>query len=205
MATFCCLCSFSNIEVKRNQTNGHSHIHEKRCSRDQLFAWQPQLAEAHQQGKIQAHDAFPVVSIVRGMTFVLVELENEEALGMVSLAGLPLIVDGLNEDWCKMVIGVYFFVRMGKSEDGMLRLRTRMIEGAFEDPATGSAASDLAAYLSLTEGGSSETLKYELVQGVEMGRRSEILIQVDLTQDRTISELYLEGGAVEVMEGRLTI
>jgi len=139
------------------------------------------------------------------MTFVLVELENEEALSMVSLAGRALAIDGLNEDWCKTFIGTYFFVRMGTSEDGVVRLRTRMISGSLEDPATGSAASDLAAYLSLTEGGSRETLKYEIVQGVEMGRRSEILIEVDLTQDRAISELYLEGGAVEVMEGRLTI
>jgi len=139
------------------------------------------------------------------MTFVLVELESEEVLSMVSLAGRALVIDGLNEDWCKTFIGTYFFVRMGTSEDGVVRLRTRMILGSLEDPATGSAASDLAAYLSLMEGGSRETLKYEIVQGVEMGRRSEILIEIDLTQDRAISELYLEGGAVEVMEGRLTI
>ena len=139
------------------------------------------------------------------MTFVLVELESEEVLSMVSLAGRALVIDGLNEDWCKTFIGTYFFIRMGTSEDGVVRLRTRMILGSLEDPATGSAASDLAAYLSLMEGGSRETLKYEIVQGVEMGRRSEILIEIDLTQDRAISELYLEGGAVEVMEGRLTI
>ncbi|RMZ69518.1 phenazine biosynthesis [Pyrenophora seminiperda CCB06] len=178
---------------------------KNRCSKDELFALYPRLAEAHQQGKIQAHNDFPVVSIVKGMTFVLVELDDEETLGMVTLAGRALVVDGLNQDWCKTFIGTYFFVRMGKNESGVVKLRTRMIEGALEDPATGSAASDLAAYLSLTEGGSSETLKYEIIQGVEMGRRSEILIEIDLTQSQTISELYLEGSAVEVMEGRLTI
>ncbi|KAE8836214.1 hypothetical protein PTNB73_04175 [Pyrenophora teres f. teres] len=181
------------------------HIHKKRCNKNEILVWQPQLAEAHQQGKTQAHDDFPVVSIVKGMTFVLVELENEEVLSMVSLAGRALVVDGLNSDWCDVLTGTYFFVRMGKSEDGTTRLRTRMIEGALEDPATGSAASDLAAYLSLTEGRSNETLRYEIIQGVEMGRRSEILIEIDLTQDRAISKLYLKGGAVEVMEGRLTV
>ncbi|CAA9956937.1 Diaminopimelate epimerase protein [Pyrenophora teres f. maculata] len=181
------------------------HIHKKRCNKNEILAWQPQLAEAYQQGKTQAHDDFPVVSIVKGMTFVLVELENEEVLSMVSLAGRALVVDGLNSDWCDVLTGTYFFVRMGKSEDGTIRLRTRMIEGALEDPATGSAASDLAAYLSLTEGRSNETLRYEIIQGVEMGRRSEILIEIDLTQDRAISKLYLKGGAVEVMEGRLTV
>jgi PhzF family phenazine biosynthesis protein len=80
-----------------------------------------------------------------------------------------------------------------------------MIEGPMEDPATGSAASCLAAYLSLKEGGDIKTLKYELVQGVEMGRRSEIFIEIEMTEDRSVSEVYLEGGAVKVMEGRLTI
>ncbi|CAE6997597.1 hypothetical protein PTTW11_00563 [Pyrenophora teres f. teres] len=196
----------SDVEFnKPSQADDYSHIHKKRCNKNEILVWQPQLAEAHQQGKTQAHDDFPVVSIVKGMTFVLVELENEEVLSMVSLAGRALVVDGLNSDWCDVLTGTYFFVRMGKSEDGTTRLRTRMIEGALEDPATGSAASDLAAYLSLTEGRSNETLRYEIIQGVEMGRRSEILIEIDLTQDRAISKLYLKGGAVEVMEGRLTV
>lgn len=80
-----------------------------------------------------------------------------------------------------------------------------MIEGTLEDPATGSAASDLAAYLSLNNGKSVRTLRYEIIQGVEMGRRSEIFINVEMAGDNAISKVYLEGGAVQVMEGRLTI
>jgi predicted PhzF superfamily epimerase YddE/YHI9 len=80
-----------------------------------------------------------------------------------------------------------------------------MIEGPLEDPATGSAASDLAAYLSLKEGKPGALLRYEIVQGVEMGRRSEIFIDVKLDGKGAISELFLEGGAVRVMDGRLTI
>ena len=80
-----------------------------------------------------------------------------------------------------------------------------MIEGPLEDPATGSAASDLAAYLAVTEGADNKTLAYEIVQGVEMGRRSEIFIEVEMKEDRSISKLHLEGGAVAVMEGRLAI
>jgi PhzF family phenazine biosynthesis protein len=151
------------------------------------------------------NDDYAIVSIVKGMTFVLVELQSEEALGLVSLAGRSLVVDGLDKEWDKTFIGTYFFVRMGGSEDGATRLRTRMIEGPLEDPATGSAASDLAAYLGVTEGGDKKTLRYEIVQGVEMRRRSEIFIEVEMKEDRTISKLHLEGGAVAVMEGRLAI
>ncbi|KAF1945641.1 Diaminopimelate epimerase-like protein [Clathrospora elynae] len=181
------------------------HIHKRRWTRDELFALQPRLAEAHQQGKIEAQEDYPIVSIVKGMTFILVELESLEALGMVSLVGRSLAVDGLDEDWKDTFIAAYFFVRGGKGEKGSSKLRTRMIEGPLEDPATGSAASDLAAYLSLTEAGPNETVKYEIVQGVEMGRRSEILIDVVMAADRSIATVYLEGGAVEVMEGRLRI
>jgi PhzF family phenazine biosynthesis protein len=92
-----------------------------------------------------------------------------------------------------------------KDKGGATTLRARMIEGTLEDPATGSAASDLAAYLSLKTRKKEKTLRYEIVQGVEMGRRSEIFIDVEMARDNTISKVYLEGGAVQVMEGRLTV
>jgi PhzF family phenazine biosynthesis protein len=139
------------------------------------------------------------------MTFVLVELESVEALGKVSLAGHSVEIDGLDQDWNETFIGTYFYVRTGKSEGGATHLRTRMIEGPLEDPATGSAASDLVAYLSLNEGKAGETLKYELTQGVEMGRKSDIYIDVVMAKDGGIETIYLEGGAVQVMEGRLTV
>ena len=139
------------------------------------------------------------------MTFVLVELESVEALGMVSLAGQPLVVNGLDDGWSSTFIGTYFFVRTGKKDVGVTTLRTRMIEGPLEDPATGSAASDLAAYLSLENKGTGKNFKYEIVQGVEMGRQSEILIEVEMNDDGSISEIHLEGGVVQVMKGQLTI
>ncbi|KAJ4992226.1 phenazine biosynthesis-like protein [Stagonosporopsis vannaccii] len=181
------------------------HVHQKRWGRDELFKLQPGFAAAYERGEVKAPEDFPIVSIVKGMTFVLVELESVEALAKVSLAGQSVEIQGLDQGWDKTFIGTYFFVRTGKSEGGATRLRTRMIEGPLEDPATGSAASDLVAYLSLEEGRAGETLKYELIQGVEMGRRSEIFIDVVIAKDGGIEAVYLEGRAVQVMEGRLTV
>ncbi|KAF2819749.1 Diaminopimelate epimerase-like protein [Ophiobolus disseminans] len=166
---------------------------------------QSRLADAHQNNKIQVQDDFAVVSIVKGMTFVLVEVESLEALKLVSLAGRSVVIDGLDKGWDRTFIGMYFFVRMGKSSEAAVSLRTRMIEGPLEDPATGSAASALTAYLSLKEGNANETLRYELVQGVEMGRRSEILIDIQMNNDKSISKVFLEGAAVQVMDGRVSI
>ncbi|KAH6643653.1 hypothetical protein C7974DRAFT_2545 [Boeremia exigua] len=180
------------------------HVHQKRWSRDELFEMQPSLAAAYERGEMKAMQDYPIVSIVKGMTFVLVELESVDALAKVSLAQ-NIEIQGLDQGWDETFIGKYFYVRTGKSESGATQLRTRFIEGSLEDPATGSAASDLVAYLSLNEGKAGETLQYEVVQGVEMGRRSEIFIEVIMAKDGGIETVYLEGGAVQVMEGRLTV
>jgi predicted PhzF superfamily epimerase YddE/YHI9 len=137
---------------------------------------QPRLAEAHKKSTIQIKDDFAVVSIVKGMTFVLVELDSLEAMKLVSLPGQTLVVDDLDQGWDETFLAIYLFVRTKQSPEGAVTLQTRMMEGTLEDPATGSAASALTAYLSLSVGESSGTQSYELVQGVEMGRRSEILI-----------------------------
>ncbi|KAI8938938.1 hypothetical protein NX059_004791 [Plenodomus lindquistii] len=179
------------------------HIHKRRYRREELFDLQPQLAAAQQKNQVSVKEDHAVVSIVKGMTFILVELESLTALEVVSVAGQAAVVDGLDEDWDATFVGTYFFVRTGKNAEGASMLRTRMIEGPLEDPATGSAASDLAAYISLTEGNSEQMLKFHITQGVEMGRRSEIFVDVQLAGDKSISKVYLEGGATEVMEGRL--
>ncbi|KAG9202338.1 hypothetical protein G6514_004547 [Epicoccum nigrum] len=180
------------------------HVHEKRWNRDSLLKLQKGLASAHTNGGVVLQEDYPIVSIVKGMTFVLVELEDLEALAKVSLAGESVKIGGLDQGWNETFVGMYFYVHTGNSEDGAVQCRTRMIEGPLEDPATGSAASDLAAYLSLQNGNPGEPLRYELVQGVEMGRRSEIFIEVVMSEDGGIETVYLEGGAIQIMEGRLT-
>lgn len=150
-------------------------------------------------------EQYPIVSIVNGMTFVLVELESLEALKLVATTSSRLGADDLDQGWSRSFVGTYFYVKTGESADGVRSLRTRMIEGTLEDPATGSAASDLAAYLSLVEGESKQTLKYAITQGVEMGRRSDIHIDVVMKEEAVIDKVFLAGDAVQVMEGRLTI
>jgi PhzF family phenazine biosynthesis protein len=157
------------------------------------------------ENNINVGTDFPIVSVVKGMTFVLVELESEEALKLVGTIGSPLFVIGLDEDWNETFVGMYFFVRFKDRPDGTKVLRTRMIEGTLEDPATGSAASDLAGYLSIIEGKPKESLRYEIIQGVEMGRRSEIFIEVVMGNEAGIADIYLEGSSVQVMKGSLTI
>ncbi|KAF2478011.1 Diaminopimelate epimerase-like protein [Lindgomyces ingoldianus] len=182
------------------------HIHHVVWPCEELKKMQPKLAEARNGKHPVLKDHYPIVSVVKGLTFILIELEDEEMLGQIQTTAQGPWVDGLDEGWNDVsFVGSYFYVRLGEKGDGTSILRTRMIEGTVEDPATGSAASDLAAYLSLTEGRPGETLRYAITQGVEMGRRSEIDIEVVLAEDSGIANVYLEGTAVQVMEGRLAV
>ena len=84
-----------------------------------------------------------------------------------------------------------------------------MLLGSLEDPATGSASSTLAAYLALhkaenTSRTANSPHKFEMVQGVEMGRRSVIGVEVISKEDR-IEKIILSGSAVSVMEGSLVL
>ena len=78
----------------------------------------------------------------------------------------------------------------------------------WEDPATGSAASALCCYLSL-QLPSHETvtaLEFTLIQGVEMGRNSEIGVKVERAGGKNcIDSVMLSGKAIKVMEGFLEI
>jgi trans-2,3-dihydro-3-hydroxyanthranilate isomerase len=72
--------------------------------------------------------------------------------------------------------------------------------GIMEDPATGSAGGSLGAYL--VQHGHlrpSETLK--IAQGVEMGRPSEILVEINAERGRLTPKV--SGSAVRVFEGEI--
>lgn len=75
-----------------------------------------------------------------------------------------------------------------------------MIEGVLEDPATGSAACALSSFLSLKA--KEKDVTYEMTQGVEMGRQSDIGVSVRLNNTLDAVDLMLlSGGSVKVMEG----
>jgi PhzF family phenazine biosynthesis protein len=90
------------------------------------------------------------------------------------------------------------------SGEGEIRkIRTRMVESTMEDPATGSAACALGAYLALKE---KRTRNFEITQGVEVGRRSVIGVEVEVDgEGRRVQSVKLSGSAVQVMEGTLRI
>jgi PhzF family phenazine biosynthesis protein len=145
----------------------------------------------------------PVVSIVNGMSFIFVSLPDLEALASAQVTLHPNTYDPspLDEGWKNGLIGTMYYVAQGTDEFGRRMYRTRMF-GSREDPGTGSASSGLACYLASLEG--KGPFKFALVQGVEMGRRNEISIEV-AKGEMGIDKVVLSGAAVKVMEGTLEV
>ena len=174
-------------------------VHAARYSAAALAKHQPQLPAPLPPA--------PVVSIVKGMTFVLVELPSLAALAAVAKLSEQTVARR-DEGWDVGLVGAFFytFTDAGDVASGSVKLRTRMMQADVgEDPATGSASCALASYLALEHGRAGQRVDFELTQGVEMGRKSDVLVQVQLGPDKELKEVRLGGGAVTIMEGKLFI
>lgn len=161
-------------------------------------------------------DTVPIVSIVKGMAFCMVSLKTLEDLAKADIGMLIPVADAykhehldLGSGWDIGYTGTFFFCNQGiDPEDKDRRLiRTRSL-GTREDPGTGSASAALSCYLALQESkekGEGPFL-FHLMQGVEMGRRCDIFVQVKRTIDGTrIADVKLSGTAVKVMEGTVFV
>ena len=129
-----------------------------------------------------------------GTDFVLAELT-----GGAALATARPVTDAFREAAGPEAdrLAVYVYIRDGG------RIRARMFQplgGIMEDPATGSAAAALAAYLGKLDGRSQS---FEIHQGIEMGRPSRIEAEVTVENGEPVA-VRIGGNAVKVMEGRLT-
>jgi predicted PhzF superfamily epimerase YddE/YHI9 len=184
------------------------HVHPRTLTRDDVHG----IGLPRAVGDSIANTP-PFVSIVKGVTFALVQLPAEDVLAAVpSHLDLWTSHEGLDGDWAGpgSTVGFFFFVKAGQADDGSAVLRTRMIFGALEDPATGSASTALAAYLALhgphhgREPAADEVHRFQMIQGVEMGRRSVIGVEVVANRSR-IDKITLAGSAATVMEGSLVV
>ncbi|KAK2798148.1 hypothetical protein FQN50_008959 [Emmonsiellopsis sp. PD_5] len=192
-------------------------IHSTRLPLAALLRLHPTL-----QPYLDANDAaysggFPIVSVVKGMTAVHVRLPSLEALAAVQNANgggrIPSVGKSrggyLDDDFADSHVSAYFYVKDVWDEvKGRNVIRSRMFVHTIEDPATGSAASGLVAYLSLSGQGIAGGGKavFDVVQGVEMGRRSDIGLQVQLKEGgREIDSIQLSGSAARVAEGDIVV
>lgn len=212
-------CKAGNIPWSYDTASGHasaeiphdSHLHTK--SFDVRGLQGQGIPQAVTDGFV---NSAPYFSIVKGMTFCLVELSSLEALGAVATGYKPLPREGLTPEYIgNGVAGLFFYHVMDEktsdnTTDARTRMiRTRMVLDVLEDPATGSASSALAVYLAKhhpkLRKPEQKLHKFEFTQGVEMGRKSVIGLEVHLGDGAKVEKVVLSGSAVEIMEGNITV
>lgn len=171
---------------------------------------------------------FPIVSIVKGIAFSLVDLTDApEVMAAVKVGESP--VAKLDEEWNVGLLGCLYYQRYGveesEGEPAIHKIHQRMVIHGVEDPGTGSASCALGCYLalkiendasqtnagimagtkSLNLGATKEHYVFGIEQGVEMGRKCQICVEVDIAKNedghRAVNRVMLSGRSAIVTKG----
>ncbi|RPA86570.1 Diaminopimelate epimerase-like protein [Ascobolus immersus RN42] len=143
-----------------------------------------------------------IISAVKGMSWILLPVTSLEALGNLQPYAKPMeLPPAYLGAWDGALMVLAYHVTERDEANDVITARTRMFwaEGR-EDAATGSASVAFASYLAKNRG---KHTKVEITQGVEMGRKSLISVDVVL-KDGEVSKVALEGEAVQIMQGTLS-
>lgn len=145
---------------------------------------------------VTAHH-LPIVAS-NGNPFVIAELTGD-ALSRCdpSLTAFREALDAYPQVSGRFALHVY--VREGKT------LRARMfspLSGTWEDPATGSANTPLAGLL-LSLDPDAQDVRFEIHQGIEMGRPSLLHVEARRTAEGIVASL--RGDCVAVLQGEITL
>jgi trans-2,3-dihydro-3-hydroxyanthranilate isomerase len=145
----------------------------------------------------------PLVASV-GTPFVIAEVASPEVLARASpdIGAFRTAAERFPE------VATRFSLHLYVRRDGdATRLAARMfapLGGVLEDPATGSANAALAALLTSLAPGENADLSYEIVQGVEMGRPSQIIASARKTAEGPVLAT-VEGRCVPVLRGSVEL
>jgi trans-2,3-dihydro-3-hydroxyanthranilate isomerase len=148
-----------------------------------------------------AHD--PLVASV-GTPFVLAELASVAALARATpdVGAFRAAAEQFPEVASRFSLLLY-----ARRDGDATRLAARMfapLGGIMEDPATGSANAALAALLTSLAPGENADLTYEILQGVEMGRPSQVIASARKTAEGPVLAT-VEGSCVPVMRGQVEL
>ena len=148
---------------------------------------------------VTTHHVPRVVST--GIRFLYVELRDLDALKMSEAD--PMAVTRISAS--RGLDGVFPYARCDNGSANGVDVRARVyapVHGVTEDPASGSANAGLANLLGSLGNGEHETLRWNVEQGVEMGRPSRLFLTAE-RRDGQIAEVRVAGGAVVVCSGRI--
>ncbi|MGL4638038.1 MAG: PhzF family phenazine biosynthesis protein [Beijerinckiaceae bacterium] len=144
-------------------------------------------------------DTFPPSDFSGGVAYTIVCLTSLDALTRAQSIDGPAFDAAFGGSTHP---AVYLCVK-----EAPLRWRTRMFAptmGMKEDPATGSAAAAFAGAIMAHEKPTNGQHQHIIMQGVEMGRPSEIVLTLTVEQGNLV-EATIGGGAVIISEGTIDV
>ncbi|GAJ94059.1 PhzF family phenazine biosynthesis protein [Agrobacterium sp. SHOUNA12C] len=137
-----------------------------------------------------------------GLPFAFAELDNLETLGKARPNAAIFAEAAVLHKEDKTGFSLFVYTR---SADNPWHIRARMfapLDNVIEDPATGSASAALGAYLTSLLPEHTVEKQITIEQGVEMGRRS--LIGLDVRKsDGIVTDVFISGQCVSVMRGEV--
>lgn len=188
------------------------HMHGRETPKDEILAVQPKLLASPDVSKMKA--SYSIVSITKGVTFTLIDFTTcPDLMSYLTPADAP--DPAIDAGWStpppespvSSHCGAVYFMQLETDfteEPYVTRLQARVISDGTEDTATAPACCALAAFLALQKGGEYSRHAYEIEQGIEMGRRSQLWIEVRLNERGTrVSRIILSGRATFITEGTL--
>lgn len=177
------------------------HVHGKQAPLSALVATQKVLADV-----AGLQSTYPTVSMVKRVTYVLADFTKQPD-AFANLAPGPSPTIDLDDDWSPSFVGVMYYRNLHsrvEEETTIWDLRVRMIAIDLEDPACGSGSCSLGAYLALQSGQQSRKHRFNIDQGSEIGRDSQIIVNIELNESRDkVESMYLAGPAVLVAQGKI--
>ncbi len=143
--------------------------------------------------------AEPPSAVSCGLPFLFIPVRTLAAIRRLTL-NLELWRTTLAGTWAPLLA---VFTRETESPEVDIHLRVFCPGlGVPEDPATGSAAAALGGYLARS--GGDGTRRWVIEQGIEIGRPSRLVVEVDRHAGQ-ISAVRVGGAAIEVMSGELEL
>ncbi len=139
-----------------------------------------------------------------GLPFAFAELDGLDTLGKARPNAAVFAEAAKRHKEDKTGFSLFLYTR---SAENPWHIRARMfapLDNVTEDPATGSASAALGAYLTSVLPARDAEIKITIEQGVEMGRRS--LINVDVRKSAgLVNEVLLSGSCVHAMRGEILL
>ncbi|EXJ54904.1 uncharacterized protein A1O5_12815 [Cladophialophora psammophila CBS 110553] len=177
------------------------HIHSHRVPIEKIITTQPHIQIVPTIDK-EKDKTFPLVSIVKGMTFALVDLtDNAEIFGALQAGKSPEV--DLDAEWSPSFVGCMYYKVLAKSEQPgeptIHNIQARMISHGIEDPGSGSACCALACYLALNSANPSLEPRELAEERTDQGSADAELTK--RTQDLKLGETKTERKVFGIQQG----